>query len=54
MYKKYVEGYEVYYSEGSWFVEDEFGWTPYNTYNDCLQAIAEDTNKKVSELDIWE
>lgn len=41
MYGEYINGYHVYFSEGLWFVEDEYGWTPYDTYADAVEAANE-------------
>lgn len=41
MYLEEINGYEVYFSEGLWIVEDEYGWTPYETYKDAKMACEE-------------
>lgn len=38
LYLEEVNYKEVYYSEGKWFVEDEYGWTPYDTYAEAREA----------------
>ena len=41
MFSEEVNGYEIYYCEGKWFVEDEYGWCPYDTYEEAKAAAEE-------------
>jgi hypothetical protein len=41
MYGEDINGYRVFFSEGKWFVEDEYGCTPYDTYSDA-KAVCEE------------
>ena len=42
LYLEYINGYEVYFSEGKWIVEDEYGWSAYDTYQEAKEAAEED------------
>ena len=42
LYEEEINGYRVYFSEGKWFVEDEYGWTPYDSYAEAEAAALED------------
>ena len=41
LYEFEVNGYEIYFSEGLWFVSDEYGDTPYETRQDAIEAAKE-------------
>ena len=43
LYLEIINGYEVYYADGDWIVEDENGcMTPYDTFEDAKEACMED------------
>ena len=42
MYLEVINGYEVYYTDGDWVVEDEYGClTPYPTFEEAKEAALE-------------
>jgi hypothetical protein len=41
MYEEWINGQLVYFSEGLWFVRDEYGDTPYETFADAKAAAEE-------------
>ena len=42
MYLEVITGYEVYYTDGDWVVEEEYGCcTPYETFEDAKAAAEE-------------
>ena len=41
LYNEQINGCDVYFSEGVWIVEDEYGWSPYSTYAEAKAAAEE-------------
>jgi len=41
MYLEEINGQEVYYADGDWVVEDEYGITPYASREEARQAAEE-------------
>lgn len=41
LYLEIINGYEVYFSEGFWVVEDMFGWSLYDTFQEAKEAAEE-------------
>ena len=38
LYEEMINGYRVYFSEGKWFVEDAYGATPYDSFDEAASA----------------
>ena len=38
MYLEIINGYEVWFDGDNWVVEDEYGLTPYDTFQDAKDA----------------
>lgn len=42
MYGEYIGNSYVYYCDGKWIVEDDYGFAPYETYAEAKQAAEEE------------